>query len=305
MDENQNIEPTASEQANAAQPSFGEAASPTHIKQQTTEKQNLATGNKENQNTNHNPPMEVHHPHHPSHKKKWSEYLLEFFMLFLAVFLGFVAENIRETYIERHREKEYIIGMVQNLKDDTTLLNRVTRTLTLSTGKMDSLVHLSKADFTVPGNREALWRIAIEYAGLYSMFKTNNAAITQLKQSGNLRLIRKGFVADSILKYDYFNTRAETQWQQYHLMYNDYLAISEEVFDLTMVLDTSYFKNGKFLDKLPPPVTPDIEKLKLYFNKLAVHLISSRGYLRLLNTQSDYASQLIVFLKNEYHLEDE
>ena len=41
--------------------------------------------------------MEVHkHPHHITHKKKWGEYLLEFLMLFLAVFLGFVAENIRE-----------------------------------------------------------------------------------------------------------------------------------------------------------------------------------------------------------------
>ncbi len=30
--------------------------------------------------------MEVHkHPHHVTHKKKWGEYLLEFFMLFLAV----------------------------------------------------------------------------------------------------------------------------------------------------------------------------------------------------------------------------
>ena len=24
--------------------------------------------------------MEVHHSHHPTHKKKWTEYLLEFFM---------------------------------------------------------------------------------------------------------------------------------------------------------------------------------------------------------------------------------
>ena len=33
--------------------------------------------------------MEVHkHPHHVMHKKKWSEYLLEFFMIFFAVFLG-------------------------------------------------------------------------------------------------------------------------------------------------------------------------------------------------------------------------
>jgi hypothetical protein len=47
--------------------------------------------------------MEVHkHPHHVTHKKKWGEYLLEFFMLFLAVFLGFVAENF---------EKEQLIGI--------------------------------------------------------------------------------------------------------------------------------------------------------------------------------------------------
>ncbi len=48
--------------------------------------------------------MEVHkHPHHVTHKKKWTEYLLEFFMLFLAVFLGFLAENIREDNVERRR----------------------------------------------------------------------------------------------------------------------------------------------------------------------------------------------------------
>lgn len=41
--------------------------------------------------------MEVHHPHHPTHKKKWSEYITEFVMLFAAVTLGFlqkITENI-------------------------------------------------------------------------------------------------------------------------------------------------------------------------------------------------------------------
>jgi hypothetical protein len=52
--------------------------------------------------------MEIHkHPHNITHKKKWGEYLLEFFMLFLAVFLGFVAENVRETSVEHEREKQY------------------------------------------------------------------------------------------------------------------------------------------------------------------------------------------------------
>jgi hypothetical protein len=41
--------------------------------------------------------MEVHHPHHPAHKKNWSEYLLEFVMLFTAVTLGFV---LRQTNVD-------------------------------------------------------------------------------------------------------------------------------------------------------------------------------------------------------------
>ncbi len=41
--------------------------------------------------------MEVHaHPHNIMHKKTWKEYSLEFFMLFLAVTLGFFAEGYRE-----------------------------------------------------------------------------------------------------------------------------------------------------------------------------------------------------------------
>ena len=53
--------------------------------------------------------MEVHHPHHPSHKKKWSEYILEFVMLFTAVSLGFIAENIREHNTELKNTNKSLI----------------------------------------------------------------------------------------------------------------------------------------------------------------------------------------------------
>ena len=76
--------------------------------------------------------MEVHkHPHHVTHKKKWTEYLLEFFMLFLAVFLGFVAENIRENIVERQREKEYITSLINDVKADTATVNRIINNRTI------------------------------------------------------------------------------------------------------------------------------------------------------------------------------
>jgi len=52
--------------------------------------------------------MEVHkHPHHVMHKKKWGEYLLEFLMLFLAVFLGFVAKSLRGSCGAKNRKGIY------------------------------------------------------------------------------------------------------------------------------------------------------------------------------------------------------
>ncbi|MEJ7675975.1 MAG: hypothetical protein WKF59_25570 [Chitinophagaceae bacterium] len=87
--------------------------------------------------------MEVHkHPHHITHKKKWTEYLLEFFMLFLAVFLGFVAENIREISVERHREKEYIKSFAEDLDADNIYMEEQLTIFADKIKKADSLVML-------------------------------------------------------------------------------------------------------------------------------------------------------------------
>src|SRR5438046_1304157 len=69
--------------------------------------------------------MEVHkHPHHVTNKKKWGEYFLEFLMIFLAVFLGFIAENIREKSSNREIEKNNIKSFVKNLQEDSLQLIR-------------------------------------------------------------------------------------------------------------------------------------------------------------------------------------
>src|SRR3982751_5614401 len=67
--------------------------------------------------------MEVHkHPHHITHKKNWAEYLLEFFMLFLAVFLGFLVENFREHRVEKERGEEYVRSFREDLCKDTAAI---------------------------------------------------------------------------------------------------------------------------------------------------------------------------------------
>jgi hypothetical protein len=66
--------------------------------------------------------MEVHH--HPNvEKKKFKEYFLEFLMIFLAVTMGFFAENIREYFSDQEKERKYVQTLYYDLKDDTAHLN--------------------------------------------------------------------------------------------------------------------------------------------------------------------------------------
>src|SRR5678816_3815911 len=67
--------------------------------------------------------MDTHAHHlHKAPGKKWTHYLFEFFMLFHAVFCGFLAENIREHKIERDKEKEYILSLI-HISEPTRLLS--------------------------------------------------------------------------------------------------------------------------------------------------------------------------------------
>src|SRR5258706_15047994 len=118
--------------------------------------QNPEEVNSENSNVNEAPQatndneqtknMEVHkHPHHVTHKKKWGEYLLEFFMLFLAVFLGFIAENIRENSVNRETEKNNIESLVRNLREDSLNLVRTCQVNEKRFMYLDSLIDLKNS----------------------------------------------------------------------------------------------------------------------------------------------------------------
>lgn len=54
---------------------------------------------------------------------RFKEHFLNFLMLFLAVLLGAVAENLREKHIQNTDEYEYLTSLVEDLSQDTARLN--------------------------------------------------------------------------------------------------------------------------------------------------------------------------------------
>lgn len=143
--------------------------------------------------------MEVHkHPHHVTHKKKWSEYLLEFFMLFLAVFLGFIAENIRETIVEHEREKKYAEHLLLDLKNDTAIFSK---RITAFQQRQKDQAYFFKIMSAIPRSTDSA--VYLSFSTLLRSWSPQftTATYNQMKTSGSLRYIRNDGLTSELQKY--------------------------------------------------------------------------------------------------------
>lgn len=143
--------------------------------------------------------MEVHkHPHHVTHTKKWSEYLLEFFMLFLAVFCGFLAEYQLEHTIEHQREKKYAELLLSDLRFDSLYLLERSKLIESRLKKHKQFYELMNSKVK-PTDKEVI----NSFLPLFYIYDLNvtPATYNQMKASGSLRYLQSEALISSLQQY--------------------------------------------------------------------------------------------------------
>lgn len=144
--------------------------------------------------------MEVHHHAHTP-RKKWTDYFWEFFMLFLAVTLGFFVENQREHNVEKNRAKEYARLLADDLSSDIGEFNRTERVLNKIIAAGDSLGKiLNTTDIKkVPGGKLYYYEY---WSGWRWSVISRDATLQQMKNSGSLRYMHNTSLIRKILNYE-------------------------------------------------------------------------------------------------------
>ena len=250
--------------------------------------------------------MEVHHPHHSSHKKNWKEYVTEFLMLFFAVTLGFFAENVREIYVESHREKEYMHTMVQDQKEDTA---RINNSIILSSEKalaMDSLIRNIYAKPYSDSSLRMMYYLFRKHMASGTGATFSQRTINQLIHSGNLRLIKNISISDSIVLYDINSQQIEYQYLIYHDQYQQKgRELSNRIFDSYYMLDYTRQSVIELLNtntKLQL-LTDDEKLMKEYANVVYGGRGILNRYVTMLKAQKLRATNIIEILHKEYGTE--
>ena len=239
--------------------------------------------------------MEVHqHTHTP--RKKWTHYVWEFLMLFLAVFCGFLAENQREHYVEHKRAKEYAGMMKEDLLKDTAQLGGLIRGI-------ESLLQAQK-------NKEWLWQMSTEkitWADIEASrnpgvditpFFWNDATYSQMKSSGNLRLFRDKELIRQIALFESM-TKGFEFWNKsiQDFLKSDYQFRSD-------VNEKIFLKNNPHIDKNKP-----LKTLGYNFDSWSEGIIINKNIIDYqLGLRGDYphlnklAEEIISLLNKNYHL---
>jgi hypothetical protein len=147
--------------------------------------------------------MEVHHHPHvsDSHRKKnFKEYFLEFLMIFLAVTLGFFAENIRQNISDKEHVQLLCEQLVHDLKKDTAALNKNISLENIFTQKEDSLFYLlqqpiAKADL------KKMQELILDCYNV-TIFRASTGAITEIKNELQLKQLSNSKIMSYITDYE-------------------------------------------------------------------------------------------------------
>lgn len=249
--------------------------------------------------------MEVHsHTHTP--RKKWTHYFWEFLMLFLAVFCGFLAENKREHMIEHQREKKYIQSLVTDLKGDTTEIQSVIEFNIARFHGMDTLIAALSKQVKNEEDEKELYNLNRRYAlNIYTMI-FNDRTIRQLLSSGNMRLIKRQAISDSIMNY-YGQPKDNIIMHEkvYEEVSKRLLFFGEDIFDglvfaIKLKSDNSFYRDVK--EEKMKLITREKTILKKYAQMILSAQSMLAVYLEMLFNMRSRAESLLFFLTQEYHL---
>ncbi len=267
-------------------------------------------------NSNH--PMEVHHHPHVE-QKSFKEYVLEGLMIFLAVTMGFIAENIREHFSDKAKEKEYVENIKKDLVRDTTNLNIWIAALYKRSESFDSLITLLQQPGHTDKGQDLYYYARVSTRS--GRFETVLNSFNEMKNSGNTRLIKNRKVLNDMLDYEK-NVYKYEQLGLVELKENEMvypligLLFDATVFDKMFVRsnmirnqmsENDYATGSRFYNKRPegnPQLrsrNPDqINQLIYYIHQRKATFF---GQTTILINQKKMAIELIELLDKEYYLQ--
>jgi exopolyphosphatase/pppGpp-phosphohydrolase len=232
--------------------------------------------------------------------KRLKAYFFEGVMIFLAVLLGFFAENMREETADGNREKQFIRSLIDNLKADSIVFVNRDSALHDRIAFMDTLNNFltNKQE-----NRKAEAYLMARYATRTTKYKPGQSTLNYLSNSSIYASISDSEVKANIQRYEsnanLLQSLIQTEEDQGLLLY----PLISQVFDAAIFLKIKQVGNRFEKPKGNPALLPSDP---IAVNQLVYHLYLRRSQFysqaTTQNTLESERRELVRFLEQKYTL---
>ncbi|MEI6683519.1 MAG: hypothetical protein WCO44_12860 [Bacteroidota bacterium] len=284
----------------------GSMENPKNIEPEKIPGENIPATRLETKSTNQETEnMEVHHHPQLHHQPKpWKEYFLEFVMIFLAVTLGFFAENIRDNFAGAEKAKEYARSLYDDLKIDTAIIQRTCIEKKWLLAKFDTVGKiLESGDLT---NSEFIYYVE-RYINFNDVFISQDITYQQLRNSGNFRYIKKIALYKKIADYYSLYSRYQAVDGNFGFVGKDDMSeLESKLFDPKDLTNLDNEKASNFYNLVNrpngklKPISNDQQNLRLLYIKFANASNRTYGAILFLGWLKAKATVLINDIKKEY-----
>jgi hypothetical protein len=146
--------------------------------------------------------------------RNWKKYTFEFLMLFMAVFMGFVAENIREGFAEKQQANELAKSFYEELKNDSiTVATRIEGRIKKERALKYMMDFFRDSSLTSSSKSLSVNFIYAITARTPIIFTPRTVVLEQLKSSGSIRYFKNDelqkLIGDLSVAIDYIQVRQD------------------------------------------------------------------------------------------------
>ena len=215
-------------------------------------------------------------------------------MLFLAVFCGFLAENMREHMVEHKREKKYIRSLIQDIRTDSVQITGWLERYQEMKTSCDSILNYfpDTPDITIEWARN----MGVILTGFPDFISTDQT-MQQLKNAGGLRLIRNTAATDSINAYDVAVRDAQVEETAISYYFVEITHKTNQIFSYRGIRRMrEKFIAKDFLIRFDPT------EMEILYNLVFKYRREIDGFMSELEDLRSKGSSLVMFLNQEYHL---
>jgi hypothetical protein len=247
--------------------------------------------------------MEIHaHDLHKAPGRGLKHYLFEFLMLFIAVFCGFMAENYRETLVNKEKELHYMQNMVNDLKADMIDLDSSIHYQQLWADHLDSALQVPIERLRDINTQDTFFFHFFPYYSWMQPFIQNDNTITQLR-AGGFNLIRNESAIDSINELYKFYKGVKFGMDFNIVCYWDVVHKAQQLMNLPApavviqdVIPRRILQNTEVFIQYDKPAIKQLYSILTNANGTLLNTIGfEQQYL-------EKAKKLLLYLQKEYHL---